>query len=89
MTSKPEGRCIDCGVMAILGKGLCQRCWDKRVNADKPRDKYLGKKEAVSPKGVGWYVIRNGELVEATRQEFLVAISGIRHHGKKTARRIH
>ncbi len=71
---KLEGHCRSCGKMAILGDGLCVKCWDKA-------DSYHEDEKAASLEGANrYYVKRDGKFVETTRQEFVGVVSGVTYH---------
>ncbi len=82
MARNPESHCRRCGKMAILGDGLCAKCWDRRTDKSRFYDKYKNDENAASLEGAGrYYVMHNGKFVETTRQKLVRAISGITYHG--------
>ncbi len=84
MVAESKGRCLVCREMAVLGDGLCNDCWDKRI--DRSRVGRMGEivlEEAVPQNKTVYYVMRNSELVKATRQQFMFAISNVRYYESK------
>jgi hypothetical protein len=75
-----RSHCRGCGTLAILGDGLCDKCWDKEVDGLRGQCEV---EKGISPPKAVYYVMRNGKLVETTQQEFWAVVSGIRYHGSK------
>ena len=85
MGLESEGRCQNCGIVALLGECLCDKCWDKKADSFRFNHGRLssGEKKATFSQEVVYYVMHDGSLVKTSRREFMLVISDVGYHDIK------